>query len=92
MEEARKEYAYVLCIGNEISKLLATWWGTFCEMQINKGAMCIGARAFRKTASILVYERTDAPRGWKYCEAFNVPGNLLIPETIYIKDGVIFYD
>ena len=93
MEQKRKEYAYVLCIGDRIDRLIcARWCGTEREMQSAKVAMCAGARIFRKTASILVYESTGKPYEYKYCSRCNVPNNLLIPEYVDIDGSALFYD
>ena len=93
MEEERKRYAYVLCIGDRIDRLITGGWcATEREMQHNKAAMCTAAQMFRETASILVYESTGKPYEYKYCSRCNVPNNLLIPEYVDIDGSALFYD
>ena len=53
----RKEYAYLLCVGGKILKIIAKWWSTPQEMTATKCGMATVARTFRKSAGVLVYER-----------------------------------
>ena len=53
----RKEYAYLLCVGGKILKIIAKWWSTPQEMTAAKCGMATVARTFRKSAGVLVYER-----------------------------------
>ena len=55
----RKEYAYLLCIGGKIKKLITVWWSSPQEMTDNMAAMHAAAYAFKKTAAILVYEHKN---------------------------------
>ena len=67
----RKEYAYLLCIGGKINKLITVWWNTLQEMTGNMAAMYVGALAFRKTVAILVYEHKNGDR-WKWLTLFRM--------------------
>ena len=58
----RKEYAYLLCIGGKIKKLITVWWNTPQEINDNMAAMHAAAYAFKKTAAILVYEHKNGDR------------------------------
>ena len=44
----RKEYAYLLCIGGKIRKLIIVWWSSPQEMTDNMAAMHAAAYAFKK--------------------------------------------
>ena len=62
----RKEYAYLLCVGGKIQKVIAKWWSTPQEMHENMGAMHAAAYAFKKTAAILVTSARTATAGnWR---------------------------
>ena len=53
-----KEYTYILTIGDKVVKPVAVgWWSTEEDMVTTRCGMAIAARAFRKTAGILVYEK-----------------------------------
>ena len=65
----RKEYAYLLCVGGKILKIIAKWWSTPQEMTDNMAAMHAAAYAFKKTAAILVYEHKDGDR-WELVDAY----------------------
>ena len=87
----RKEYAYLLCIGGKIKKLITVWWSTPQEMTDNMGAMHAAAYAFKKTAAILVYEHKESDR-WEYVDDFQA-GFVRKPQYITItKDKNILYD
>ena len=87
----RKEYAYLLCIGGKIKKLITVWWSTPQEMTDNMGAMHAAAYAFKKTAAILVYEHKESDR-WEYVDDFQA-GFVRKPQCITItKDNNILYD
>ena len=53
----RKEYAYLLCVGGKILKIIAKWWSTPQEMTATKCGMATVAHTFRKSSDVLVYER-----------------------------------
>lgn len=56
----RQCYAYVINVGGEPYKMAACgWWGTPDTMKHQACAMSAAARAFKKTASVLVYELCD---------------------------------
>ncbi len=86
MEENRKEYAFILCVNNKITKVISKhWWSTEENMQQTAADMGLASRAFKKTASILVYEKASlSPIGWKIASSFNASGNLYIPKIISI--------
>ena len=65
----RKEYAYLLCIGGKIKKLITVWWNSPQEIIGNMAAMHAAAYAFRETAAILVYEHKDGDR-WELVDAY----------------------
>ncbi len=91
--EERKEYAYILCVNGKIKKPLAvSWWSTEKQMIQTKGDMHAAAYAFKKTASILVYEKKDVT-WWKYVESHNLYNFHHIPTEIRItKDNKIIYE
>lgn len=72
----RKEYAYLLCVGGKILKIIAKWWSTPQEMTATKCGMATVARTFRKSAGVLVYERQGGGL-WKFAERCEVPPRLL---------------
>ena len=47
----RKEYAYLLCIGGKILKIIAKWWSTPQEMTATTCGMATVARTFRKSGA-----------------------------------------
>ena len=65
----RKEYAYLLCTGGKIKKLITVWWNPPKEINVNMAAMHAAAYAFRETAAILVYEHKDGDR-WELVDAY----------------------
>lgn len=87
-EEKRKEYAYILCIGGRIKEPIAEhWWSTEQEMKEATANMWAAARLFKKTASVLAYEREQGyAHRWKY--AFSHQHcNWYAPTRIMILDG-----
>ena len=78
----RKEYAYLLCVGGKILKIIAKWWSTPQEAHENMAAMHAAAYAFKKTAAILVYEHKDGDR-WEMVDAFQ-DGGITKPHEITI--------
>lgn len=90
----RKEYAYVLCVGGKINKLIAKeWWSTEKEMIFQKGAMHAAAYVFKKTAAILVYERRNKEgEVWTFADSCQW-GNWYFPqEFIITADNKIHYN
>ena len=86
----RKEYAYLLCIGGKIKKLITVWWSSPQEMTDNMAAMHAAAYAFKKTAAILVYEHKDGDR-WKFAERCEVRPGSYPREIILTADNEIIY-
>lgn len=91
--EERKEYAYILCVNGKIKKPLAvSWWSTEKQMRQTKADMHAAAYAFKKTASIIVYEKKNRIE-WKYVESCNLSNFCYIPQEITITaDNKIFYE
>lgn len=87
----RKEYAYLLCVGGKILKIIAKWWSTPQEMTDNMAAMHAAAYAFKKTAAILVYEHKDGDR-WELVDAYQEGCIIFKPKEIIITaDNEIIY-
>lgn len=87
----RKEYAYLLCVGGKIRKLITVWWSSPQEMTDNMAAMHATAYAFKKTAAILVYEHKDGDR-WELADAYQEGCIILKPRKITItEDNKILY-
>ena len=81
----RKEYAYLLCVGGKILKIIAKWWSTPQEMTDNMAAMHAAAYAFKKTAAILVYEHKNGDR-WKLVDAYQEGCIIIKPHEITITE------
>lgn len=81
----RKEYAYLLCIGGEIKKVIAKWWSTPEESRTNMGAMHAAAYIFKRTAAVLVYEHKFGDR-WELVNSFQSSGAIK-PREITITSG-----
>ena len=81
----RKEYAYLLCIGGKIKKLITAWWSTSQEAHENMAAMHAAAYAFKKTAAILVYEHKDGDR-WELVDAYQEGCITIKPHEITITE------
>lgn len=86
----RKEYAYLLCIGGKIQKLIAKWWNSPQEINGNMAAMHAGAYAFRKTVAILVYEHNNGDR-WELVDAYQEGGIIKPHEITITADNKIIY-
>ena len=87
----RKEYAYLLCIGGKIKKLITVWWNPPQEINGNMAAMHAAAYAFRETAAILVYEHKDGDR-WELVDAYQEGCIIFKPKKITItEDNKILY-
>ena len=83
--DERKEYAYLLCVGGKIQKVIAKWWHTPEDIRVNKTAMHAAAYAFRKTPAILVYEHKDGDR-WELVDYVQA-GRVIKPRKITITSG-----
>ena len=81
----RKEYAYLLCIGGKIKKLITVWWNPPKEINVNMAAMHAAAYAFRETAAILVYEHKDGDR-WELVDAYQEGCIIIKPHEITITE------
>lgn len=86
----RKEYAYLLCVGGKILKIIAKWWSTPQEMTATKCGMATVARTFRKSAGVLVYERQFG-KLWKLAERCEVRPGSYPREIILTADNEILY-
>ena len=84
----RKEYAYLLCVGGKILKIIAKWWSTLPEMMSAKCGMAIAARTFRKSAGVLVYERLHGDL-WTYSERSEVFSRFYPREITITADNEI---
>ena len=80
----RKEYAYLLCVGGKINKLITVWWNSPQETIGNMAAMHAAAYAFKKTAAILVYEHKESDR-WELVDAYQ-DGGIIKPHEITITE------
>lgn len=88
----RREYAYILCINGKIKKPLAvSWWGTEKQIRQTKADMHAAAYAFKKSASILVYEKKNKTE-WKYVEFCNLYNFYFPPEITITEDNEIIYE
>ena len=83
--DERKEYAYLLCVGGKIKKLITVWWSCPQEMTDNMAAMHAAAYAFKKTAAILVYEHKDGDR-WELIDAYQEGCIIIKPHEITITE------
>lgn len=87
----RKEYAYLLCIGGKIQKVIAKWWNSPQEINGNMAAMHAAAYTFKKTAAILVYEHKENDR-WELVDAYQEGCIIIKPHEITItEDNKILY-
>ena len=86
----RKEYAYLLCIGGKIQKVIAKWWNSPQEINGNMAAMHAGAYAFKKTSAILVYEHNNGDR-WELVDAYQDGGIIKPHEIIITAENKIIY-
>lgn len=86
-----KEYTYVLTIGDRVVKPVAVgWWTADKEnMVITRCGMSVAARAFKKTAGILVYEKKKDSNLWVFCDACDISSRLIIPEKIEVSGMTI---
>lgn len=86
----RKEYAYLLCIGGKINKLIAKWWNTLEDVRTNKAAMHAAAYTFKKTVAILVYEHKNGDR-WELVDDFQAFDMFKPREITITSDNRILY-
>ena len=86
----RKEYAYLLCIGGKIQKVIAKWWNSPQEINGNMAAMHAAAYTFKKTAAILVYEHKESDR-WELVDAFQDGGITKPYEITITAENKIIY-
>lgn len=86
----RKEYAYLLCVGGKILKIIAKWWSTPQEMTATKCGMTTVAHTFRKSSGVLVYERQHGDL-WKFAECCVVRPDSYPREIILTADNEILY-
>ena len=86
----RKEYAYLLCVGGKINKLITVWWDSPQEMTATKCGMATVARTFRKSAGVLVYER-QCGNLWKFAERCEIRPGSYPREIILTADNEILY-
>ena len=78
-----KAYTYILTIGDKVVKPVAVgWWSTEEDMVTTRCGMAIAARAFRKTAGILVYEKEKDSDLWVFCDDCDIDSRLIIPRKI----------
>lgn len=81
----RYEYAYLLCVGKNLKKVIAkSWWSTRQEMELYKCAMNAAAMAFRRTYSVLVYQHTGDDV-WIFVSSIDAHA-VSIPAKINIMD------
>ena len=81
----RKEYAYLLCVGGKIKKLITVWWSSPQEMTDNMAAMHAAAYALKQTAAILVYEHKNGDR-WELVDAYQEGCIIFKPHEITITE------
>lgn len=86
-----KEYTYVLTIGDRVVKPVAVGWWTADKknMVTTRCGMSVAARAFKKTAGILVYEKEKDSDLWVFCDACDISSRLIIPEKIEVSGMTI---
>lgn len=86
-----KEYTYVLTIGDRVVKPVAVgWWTSDKEVMVTtRCGMATAARAFKKTAGILVYEKEKDSDLWVFCDDCDISSRLIIPEKIEVSGMTI---
>ena len=82
----RKEYAYLLCTGGKIKKLITVWWNSPQEINGNMAAMHSASYVFKKTAAILVYEHKNGDR-WELVDAYQEGCIIIKPQEITITEN-----
>lgn len=86
-----KEYTYILTVGDKVVKPVAVGWWTADkkEMVIIRCGMAAAARAFKKTAGILVYEKEKDSDLWVFSDCCDISSRLLIPNKIEVSGMTI---
>ena len=70
--EERKCYLFAIVVNGKIIAAPAqNWWATDYEMRMQAAAYCTAARAFRKTAGVMVYEKRQ--NLWEAVHGCNMP-------------------
>lgn len=93
-DKERRSYAYILCIGGKLKKVIGKgWWSTKKQMLMQMGAMNAAAFAFKKTASILVYEKRggEDDNVWTHANACEWRGWYIPREITIAADNRILY-
>lgn len=52
----KKNYAFVVCVNGKPMRTFKWYISNEKEMQMQAASMCTGARVFKKTSAVLVYE------------------------------------
>lgn len=82
----RKSYAFLLNVNGEPFKIIALgWWCNPSEIAAYKIGMAASARAFKKTAGVLVYELHDDNR-YYLCNSCSAAGRNIFPRS-FDKDA-----
>lgn len=86
-----KEYTYILTVGDKVVKPVAVGWWTADKkkMVITRCGMAAAARAFKKTAGILVYEKEKDSDLWVFSDCCDISSRLLIPNKIEVSGMTI---
>lgn len=85
-----KKYAFILCVKNQLSRLVYVESMSEADMRIAKTIVCRTAKLFRNTASVLVYVHVD-DNFYKMADSCDLPYSMYIPEDIQIFGSKIFY-
>ncbi len=85
-----KKYAFILCVKNQLSRLVYVASMSEADMRIAKTIVCRTAKLFRNTASVLVYVHVDGYL-YKVDDSCNLPYSMYIPEDVQIFDDKIVY-
>lgn len=71
--EEKKCYLFAIMVNGKIIAAPArNWWATDYEMRLQAAAYCTAARAFRKTAGVMVYEQKQ--NLWEAVHGCNLRG------------------
>ena len=72
--EEKKCYLFAIMVNGKIIAAPArNWWATDYEMRLQAAAYCTAARAFRKTAGVMVYEQKQ--NLWEAVHGCNLTGD-----------------
>lgn len=90
--EGRESYAYILNVNGTPTKTLARgWWSTREGMMLQKAAMATAARAFKKTAAVLVYRLHDDGT-FHFCDSCQTTSrDVILPNFAQNADPVWIY-